>query len=503
VGGNNSSYTLSGGDVGKRIKVVVTATNDAGQEDAESDLTEIVQPASPPPDTDPPDVTITGKPTNPSSDQTPQFKFTSSESGATFACSLDSPDFTACTSPKTYGPLADGTHTFKVFAVDGAGNGSAVETYTWKIARKPVNVDAPTISSPNGLKEGEKITGLAGNWDGTQPIDFAFEWFHCSPGGGGCEKVGSGQSYILGSDDVDLVMKLTVNASNEGGDASASSELTPVVVDETAPDIRLTSKPRALTNTLGARFAFTSSDPRASFMCKLNQGAFVPCKSPKRYPRLRAGRHLFQLRATDRSRKTVTTSYAWTIDRVRPPAPTRVALRGGDRNVTGSWGNPAVKDFGFVRVMRFASPGTIVYQGRGTRFRDRAVRNGKRYLYSIRAFDRAGNASAVVRRRIRPRDPLFTPRDGARVSVQRPPLVRWKRDPSARRYNVQLRRLTPSGWRKILSIFPAKPSYQLRRSWAYGGARRQFTAGVYIVHVWPWYGTRYGRMIGFNVFRGV
>jgi alpha-tubulin suppressor-like RCC1 family protein len=50
------------------------------------------------------------------------FSFTSNESGSTFRCKLDSHAYRDCDSPKTYRPLRRGDHTFRVYAMDRAGN---------------------------------------------------------------------------------------------------------------------------------------------------------------------------------------------------------------------------------------------------------------------------------------------------------------------------------------------------------------------------------------------
>jgi hypothetical protein len=93
-------------------------------------------------DTIPPQTAITSTPPSPSSSASATFTFTSSESGSTFACSLDVSGFTPCASPKSYSGLGDGQHVFRVQAVDAAGNtdGSAAR-YTWQI----VGVGPPTV----------------------------------------------------------------------------------------------------------------------------------------------------------------------------------------------------------------------------------------------------------------------------------------------------------------------------------------------------------------------
>jgi hypothetical protein len=73
-------------------------------------------------DTVPPQTTITSGPAAASTDSTPTFGFTSSETGSTFACSVDSGAFAPCTSPHTTAALGGGAHTFAVRATDPAGN---------------------------------------------------------------------------------------------------------------------------------------------------------------------------------------------------------------------------------------------------------------------------------------------------------------------------------------------------------------------------------------------
>ncbi len=76
-----------------------------------------------PPDTTPPQTTITSGPANGAeiSDPSPSFAFKANEP-ASFQCRVDGGGWSHCTSPDQLGPLAGGTHSFAVRAIDTADN---------------------------------------------------------------------------------------------------------------------------------------------------------------------------------------------------------------------------------------------------------------------------------------------------------------------------------------------------------------------------------------------
>lgn len=93
-------------------------------------------------DTVPPQTAIASVPPAQSTSPIANFTFTSSETGSSFSCSLDSAGFAPCVSPKTYAGLGDGAHVFRVQAVDAAGNVDAsASTYAWQIR----GVGPPTV----------------------------------------------------------------------------------------------------------------------------------------------------------------------------------------------------------------------------------------------------------------------------------------------------------------------------------------------------------------------
>jgi hypothetical protein len=119
--GKAVSFTFQDAGV-KNVRVTVA--------DADGDTATTMQPvtvaaAAPPPDTTAPNTTIGSGPSGPTSDNTPTFAFTATESGSTFQCRVDSGSWTTCASPWTTTTLADGAHSVAVRATDAAGNTDA------------------------------------------------------------------------------------------------------------------------------------------------------------------------------------------------------------------------------------------------------------------------------------------------------------------------------------------------------------------------------------------
>ena len=83
-----------------------------------------------------PNTTITGRPPASTRSRSATFRFTSNEAGSKFQCRHMSGPWTACSSPKTYRGLGVGMHTFRVRAIDAAGNmDSTAAVDTWRVLR--------------------------------------------------------------------------------------------------------------------------------------------------------------------------------------------------------------------------------------------------------------------------------------------------------------------------------------------------------------------------------
>jgi hypothetical protein len=125
-------------------------------------------------DTIPPDTTLVSAPATDSNSASALFTFGSNEPGSTFVCSLDTSGFDACSSPKTYSGLGDGRHTFRVQAVDAAGNAdSTPASYTWRISGVgPATADYTPPGNVRGLRQRVGYGVLRLSWSRPTDADF-------------------------------------------------------------------------------------------------------------------------------------------------------------------------------------------------------------------------------------------------------------------------------------------------------------------------------------------
>jgi subtilisin-like proprotein convertase family protein len=87
-------------------------------------------------DTTAPDTVVVSGPSGTTRARRATFRFSASESAATFECRIDDRPWKTCTSPKVYTRLAHGRHTFRVRATDAAGNRDASAAIrSWRIRR--------------------------------------------------------------------------------------------------------------------------------------------------------------------------------------------------------------------------------------------------------------------------------------------------------------------------------------------------------------------------------
>ena len=111
-----------------------------------------------------------------------------------------------------------------VTASNAAGSAVAISHATKKIKPgPPVGTAVPGISG--SLLEGQTLSASTGNWAGTAPFAFGYQWQRCSALGGGCEDIpgATGPTYTLGFSDLASQLAVVVVATNAQGSASATS----------------------------------------------------------------------------------------------------------------------------------------------------------------------------------------------------------------------------------------------------------------------------------------
>ncbi|MDQ2622901.1 MAG: Ig-like domain-containing protein, partial [Actinomycetota bacterium] len=242
------------------------------------------------------------------------FTFKSNESLSAFECKLDGADYVACSSPfHLPADLADGNHTFRVAAIDRAGNRSLAARRDFRVLSA-----APQVSLTGGPAQGQVTRSNAASFGFT--TDTPVEGFECQVDGGEWEPCAAPATMTGLSDGAH---SFAVRAIDEVGNRSAEPTVRDWTVDTVAPETSITEGPAAQAGVAEASFGFTSSEPGSTFECSLDGAAFAACTSPAEYDSLADGQHLFRVRATDAAgnRDTTPATRDWTIDTTVPAPP--------------------------------------------------------------------------------------------------------------------------------------------------------------------------------------
>ncbi|HEV3048256.1 MAG TPA: hypothetical protein VGY13_12955 [Solirubrobacteraceae bacterium] len=111
-----------------------------------------------------------------------------------------------------------------VTASNEAGSTTALSPVSGSVAASPPSsTQAPSIEG--AFEDGQTLTAETGSWSGTGPLDFTYAWELCNASGAECASlVGATEATLqLVSSDVGKTVRVTVTASNEAGSASATS----------------------------------------------------------------------------------------------------------------------------------------------------------------------------------------------------------------------------------------------------------------------------------------
>jgi DNA-directed RNA polymerase specialized sigma24 family protein len=248
------------------------------------------------------------------------FEFSSNEPDATLECSLDGQKFRLCASPKTYTGLGKGKHTFRVRAVDGAGNTDPTPAHrTWQVDTKPPNTKL--TKAPDDYAQGKaRFTFTSTQKKST---------FECKLDGARFRACSSPKRYSNLSDGKH---HFRVRAIDRAGNPDPSPATLKWTVDTVPPETTIDSGPNGISRKGTAKFSI-SSEAGASIACKLDGQPWSDCGS---ISGLEDGKHVLKARATDRAGNVDPTPARWTWRVALPPKTTITAGPSGPTSSTAA-----------------------------------------------------------------------------------------------------------------------------------------------------------------------
>jgi hypothetical protein len=422
-GATATTYVLAAVDVGKTIRVVLTASNTAGNAAATSTATATVTAAAPA-NTALPMITGTAKEGQLLSASTGSWtgSMTIAYSYQWQSCSSSGTSCTAISGAtlSTYRLAATNvTKTVKVVvtATNATGSASATSAASAAITTgPPVSTTAPALTGT--AKDGQTLTTANGTWAGTATITYTRQWKRCNSSGASCTTISgaTGTTYILVAADVGSTVKVTWTATNSLGSATADTATTAVVTaapptNTTPPAITGTAKDgQTLTSTTGtwtgsATITYTRTWKRcdnAVANCTTISGAtgttYVPTGSD-------VGSTIkVTVTATNSSGSATADSTATVLITGTAPANTALPTITGTTkdgqtltSTTGTWTGSATITYArqWQRCNSSGSSCTAITGATGTTYALTATDVAKRIRVAVTATNTAGNATAT------------------------------------------------------------------------------------------------------------
>ena len=415
-----------------------------------------------------PSTTVDSGPSDPSASADATFAFSATEGGSTFECELDGGGFSACSSPKSYTSLSDGSHTFAVRAVDVAGNTDATPAQsTWSIDTVAPSSTMTFPASDASYRTSTWNTGCAtaglcgtysdatsgvqavvisirrgsGNyWNGTS-FGSASEVFQTASLSAGNWSYAFGAASFPADDDYTVRVKATDNAGN----AEPASSRT-FTFDATAPTGSLTAPANgAVISGASVTVSSDSADTGSGVALATFErrpsggGSWTTIDTDSSAPysvswdTTAVGNGDYDLRVTtdDESGNSFTSATRTvTVDNAAPSSATLDALPGAIRNGQALTGSGADADSGVASLSYYycagppCSPSTLI--GSSTTGPSYSVTWSSQpadgdYQVLVRVADRAGNTLDSAKQTVTvdntdPTGSLTAPADGAQVS---------------------------------------------------------------------------------------
>lgn len=243
---SKQTYTIGSSDVGRTLRVLVTATNSVGVASLLSAQTSVVSTPTGPVNTSPPTIsgsarqgelltvvrgTWTGAPPI-----TITYQWLRCDTAGNNCSSIQNANST------TYRlTVSDVNRTLKVAATasNGVGRSTVISGRTPTVQPSiPRNTLLPTITGT--ARQGSTLLANPGSWNSYTPVTFSYQWTRCNASGQACVpipgQIGTAKrTYTLAAADVGRRVFVQVKASNSVGPSFVNSLPTAIVAAGSSP----------------------------------------------------------------------------------------------------------------------------------------------------------------------------------------------------------------------------------------------------------------------------
>jgi hypothetical protein len=187
----------------------------------------------------------------------------------------------------------------------------------------------------------------------------------------------------------------------------------------------------------------------------------------------------------DKAGNSGTNAFGFSYD-ATPPAFFKVSVTSEAGADVVRWISSSLAD---TIVVRRAARGNkaqpVVFRSSASSFADKKIQSGLEYIYSLQAYDQAGNVSKMISAVALPkvltlRKTPYIPRAALK------PVLRWEAVRGASYYHVQLFR----GSKRVLAAWPSGHELGLPATWKWAGHRYLLSPGRYRWYVWAGIGRR-------------
>jgi hypothetical protein len=287
-GALNGTLGLLAAEVGSTVRVIVTATNDAGSTSASSEPTSLVKALLP---------SNAGLPTISGAlqDGASLLGDVGAWTGTgplSFSQVWELCDSSGQNCKAIEGAVAStlalissevgGTVRLAVTATNSAGSTTATSEPTSAIGGLlPANSTLPSISGL--LQDGSSLVADVGSWSGTGPLSFSRVWELCDAAGQNCKAIegATGSALALLTSEIGSTLRLAVTATNSAGSTTATSEPTSAIKALLPSNTGLPSIVGSLVDgqsLTGGAGAWAGSEPSFSYQWLLCNAAGAACK---------------------------------------------------------------------------------------------------------------------------------------------------------------------------------------------------------------------------------